>query len=84
MHELGIAASILGAVEKELVLHPGYRASSVAVSIGKYAGVDPTSLLFCFDAVVKNSPLAPLSLHIEPRAGDELDLSSLELEEISA
>ena len=84
MHEMGIAASILDAVEKELGRYPGYRAAKIGVRIGEYAGVDMNSLQFCFEALVKDSPLAPLELGIEWRNGDELDLGSLELEEIAA
>jgi hydrogenase nickel incorporation protein HypA/HybF len=84
MHEMGIASSILEAVEKELALYPGYRAAKIGVRIGEYAGVDSESLRFCFDAIVKDSRLAPLELGIERLDGDELDLGSLELEEVAA
>ncbi len=84
MHEMGIASSILEAVEKELARYPGYRAAKIAVRIGEYAGVDTESLRFCFEAIVKDSALAPLELGIERRDGDELDLGSLELEEVAA
>ena len=70
MHEMGIAASILDAVEKEVVRYPGYRAAKILVRIGEYAGVDTESLRFCFDAIVKDSPLAPLELAIDWRNGD--------------
>jgi hydrogenase nickel incorporation protein HypA/HybF len=84
MHEMGIASSILEAVQKELGRYPGYRAAKIGVRIGEYAGIDTMSLQFCFDAIVKDSPLAPLELRIEWRDGEELDLGSLELEEIAA
>jgi hydrogenase nickel incorporation protein HypA/HybF len=84
MHEMGIASSILDAVQKELLRYPGYRVAKVEVRIGDYAGVDGDSLRFCFDAIVKGSQFDPLELAIEPRAGDELDLGSLELEEVAA
>lgn len=85
MHELGIANSILDAVRKELRLYPGYRAAKIGVRIGEYAGVDTESLRFCFDAIVKDSPLAPLELGIEWKdGGDELDLGALELVELEA
>jgi hydrogenase nickel incorporation protein HypA/HybF len=84
MHEMGIASSILDAVRKELQRYPGYRAAKVEVRIGEFAGVDSESLRFCFDSIVKASPLAPLELAVESRSGDELDLGSLELEEINA
>ena len=81
---MGIAASILDAVKKETERYPGYRAAKIAVRIGEYAGVDTMSLRFCFEAIVKDSPLAPLDLAIEWRDGEELDLGKLELEEIAA
>jgi len=84
MHEMGIASSILEAVRKELLRYPGYRAAKVDVRIGEFAGVDGESVRFCFDTIVKDSPLAPLELAIKPCAGDELDLGSLELEELTA
>ena len=81
MHEMGIASSLLEAVEKELQGYPGFRASKVQVRIGEFAGVDSESLQFCFEAIVKDSPFAPLELAIERTAGAELDLASLELDE---
>ena len=84
MHEMGIAGSILDAVAKEMERYPGHRAVKVGVRIGEFAGVDSESLRFCFDAVVKGSPVAPLELAIERMAGEELDLGALELEEISS
>jgi hydrogenase nickel incorporation protein HypA/HybF len=82
MHEMGIASSILEAVQKELLRYPGYRVAKVGVRIGQYAGVDDASLRFCFDAIVKGSPLAPLELAIEATNGDELDLGTMELDEL--
>jgi hydrogenase nickel incorporation protein HypA/HybF len=84
MHEMGLASSILEAVQKELLLYPGYRAARVAVRIGEFAGVDGESLRFCFEAIVKNSSMDSLELGIEPGSGDELDLGQIELEEVYA
>ncbi|HYA15944.1 MAG TPA: hydrogenase maturation nickel metallochaperone HypA [Bryobacteraceae bacterium] len=81
MHEMGIAASVLEAVGKELTRYPGRRAVKVGLRIGELAGVDAESVRFCFDVIVKDSALAPLELSIEPAAGDELDFAYLELEE---
>ena len=50
---------------KELQRYPEQRASKVAVRIGEFAGVDPESLRFCFEAMVKETELAPLALEIE-------------------
>jgi len=82
MHEMGIASSILEAVQKELLRYPGYRAAKVGVRIGQYAGVDDASLRFCFEAIVQGSAWAPLELSIEATSGDELDLGVMELDEL--
>ena len=82
MHEMGIASSILEAVQKELRLYPGYRVVKVGLRIGEFAGVDSESLRFCFEAIVKDTPFAPLELAIENSSGDELDFSAMELDEI--
>jgi Zn finger protein HypA/HybF involved in hydrogenase expression len=85
MHEMGVANSILEAVEKELDRYPGRYATKVAVRIGEYAGVDPESLKFCFEALVKGTGEgghAPLELAIEWRPGaEDLDVAYLELED---
>ena len=81
MHEVGIADSILQAVRTEVALHAPARASKVGVRVGEMSGVDPNSLSFCFEALVKGSDLEPLELAIEPGAADELKFAWLELEE---
>lgn len=80
---MGVANSILEAVERELDHYPGRFATKVAVRIGEYAGVDPESLRFCFDALVKGSGFERLELAIEWRpAAEDLDLAYLELDEV--
>jgi hydrogenase nickel incorporation protein HypA/HybF len=81
MHEMGIAASVLEAVQKELVLYPGRRAMKVGLRIGELAGVDAESVRFCFDVMVKDSEFGGLELAIEAGVSDELDFVYLELEE---
>lgn len=65
MHELGIASSVLDAIRAELAQRPGSRAAVVGLRIGELAGVDPESLRFGFDALVKDSDLDPLRLEVE-------------------
>jgi hydrogenase nickel incorporation protein HypA/HybF len=87
MHEMGIAGSVLEAVHQELQKYPQHRATKVALRIGEFAGVDPDSLQFCFEALVKDTELEPLELEIEwcraedGRRGDELELAHLELDD---
>lgn len=90
MHEMGIACSILEAVDKELRLYPEQRASKVALRIGEFAGVDTESLRFCFEAITIDSEFGPMELEIEwcraqdGRRGDELELAYLELDDVGA
>jgi hydrogenase nickel incorporation protein HypA/HybF len=65
MHELGIATSVLDAARKEASLHPGSRVLKIGVRIGEWAGVDPESLRFCFEALVTGSEPQPPALSIE-------------------
>lgn len=81
MHEVGIASGILEAVRKETAARDGAHATKVGVRIGELAGVDPQSLAFCFEALVKGTDLEPLALEIEPGVADELEFAFLELEE---
>ena len=80
MHEIGIATNILNAVRAETATHQPARAVKVGVRIGEMAGIDPNSLSFCFEILVKGTDLEPLELAIEPGKTDELEFAYLELE----
>ena len=64
VHELSIAESILEAVRKELLSHPGARPTRVGLRIGEMAAVDADSLSFCFEAVLKDTEWESLQLDI--------------------
>ncbi len=64
MHEMSIAASMLEAVQAESARH-GAHVLALGLKVGELSGVDSESLRFCFDALVENTDLAPLALHIE-------------------
>ena len=82
MHEMGIASSILEAVQTEAKRHPGSRVLKVGLRLGEYAGVDTESLRFCFDVLKEDADLAKAELEIDYQpASTELQLSHLELEE---
>ena len=83
VHELGIAASVLDAVRTEVGMRPGFRAIVVALRVGALAGLDPESLRFGFEAMVRDSDLDPLRLEVEGAEADELDIAWIELEEVS-
>ncbi len=82
MHEMGIASSILEAVQAESERHPSSRVLKVALRIGEYAGVDTESLRFCFDALKDDAGLGGAELVIDylPKSTD-LQLTHLELED---
>jgi len=67
MHEMSIAASMLEAVQEESTRR-GAHVLAVGVKIGALSGVDAESLRFCFEALVKDTDLAPLSLEVEALA----------------
>lgn len=86
MHELGIADSILDVARAEWKRNRSTRLISVGIKLGDVAGVDPDALSFCFDALVKDSELEPLTLAIErsphrrlcPRCADEFPVVDYE------
>jgi hydrogenase nickel incorporation protein HypA/HybF len=81
MHELGIANSVLEAVEAETARRAGGVPVKVGLRIGEFAGVDPDALSFSFEALVAGTKWHGLALEIQPASRDELELTYLELEE---
>jgi hydrogenase nickel incorporation protein HypA/HybF len=67
MHELGIANSVLEAVQTEAALHPGARPVKVALRVGELSGVDPDALSFSFEVLVAGTPWERLALQIETK-----------------
>jgi len=65
MHELGIANSVLEAVQAEAARHPGSVPVRVGLRIGELAGVDPDALAFSFQALTSGTEWQRLALEIE-------------------
>jgi hydrogenase nickel incorporation protein HypA/HybF len=65
MHELGIAQSILEAVNAEAARHNGARPVKVALRVGELAAVDPEALRFALEALTSDTELQGLQLEIE-------------------
>jgi hydrogenase nickel incorporation protein HypA/HybF len=66
MHEMGIALQIVEIVRDSIPAHMGaVRVERVNLKIGKLAAVVPESLRFCFDIVIKETPLEGAELHIQ-------------------
>lgn len=87
MHEIGIANSILDAVQAEAALHPGGEPRKVAVRIGELAAVDTDALRFAFEVLIRDTDLDALRLEIEicPRrqrcaCGCEFNVTGYELQ----
>ena len=67
MHELGIANSVLEAVQAEAARHPGAAVLKVGITVGELAGIDPQALAFGFEAIVAGTEWQHLVLEIETR-----------------
>ena len=62
---MGIANSILEAVQKEANRYPGTRATKVGIRIGELAAIDEEALRFCFEVLARDTALEGLQLEIE-------------------
>jgi hydrogenase nickel incorporation protein HypA/HybF len=65
MHELAIANSVFDAVQKETQLRSARRVTRIGLRLGDLAGVNAEALTFCFEAVIKHTPLESVLLEIE-------------------
>ena len=65
MHELGIANSVLEAVQLEAQRYPRAAPVKVGVRVGELAGVDRDALAFSFQAITAGTEWARLTLEIE-------------------
>jgi hydrogenase nickel incorporation protein HypA/HybF len=65
MHEMGIAYSVLQAVETEIQRYPGSYASKVCLRVGQMTAVDEDSLRFCLEAITRETVFESLELAIE-------------------
>lgn len=81
MHEMGIATSVFDIMKKEAEQHPGCRVTKVGMRLGGLAGVDPSSLTFCFEVLVKGTQYEPVVLDIETGSRDELEMSFVEIDD---
>jgi len=67
MHEVGIANSVLEAVQTEAARHPGAVVRKVGVTVGELAGIDPDALAFSFEALTTGTEWQQLVLEIQTR-----------------
>jgi len=70
MHELAITQEIVRGVAEELAKLPaGTKLNRVSLLVGELTGYVPESLRFCYEAIVRDSPLAGSVLEIDYRRG---------------
>lgn len=69
MHEMSLAESIRGIVDEARERDSFKRVRTVVLALGELAAVEPESLRFCFDAVMKGGPAEGAELRIEPVPG---------------
>ncbi|GAA5190746.1 hydrogenase maturation nickel metallochaperone HypA [Ferrimonas gelatinilytica] len=67
MHEMSLAEGILQIVESQAA--PSPKVHSVTLSVGELAGVELTSLKFCFDVVTRDTLAEGALLEIESVPG---------------
>ena len=66
MHEMGIAMEIVDIAKASIPQDmQGARVQRVNLQVGKLSAIVPDSLRFCFDLVVKETPLEGAELAIE-------------------
>jgi hydrogenase nickel incorporation protein HypA/HybF len=65
MHEMGIASSILDAVQRESRRRPGLVPRKVGVRIGELSGVNPDALRFSFEILARESDFPTIQLEIQ-------------------
>ena len=76
MHELALTQSLVDLVTDRTA---GRRVVAVHLRVGELSGVVAEAMEFSFDVVTAGGPLEGATLVVERTAGDELDLSHVEL-----
>lgn len=65
MHELVFAEEILHTVETTAEEHKANKINHLKLQIGKYAGIDQSSLLFCLESIATGTPMEGAKIDIE-------------------
>jgi hydrogenase nickel incorporation protein HypA/HybF len=65
MHEMSIVEALLDAVRRETQAYPAAQVATVRVRVGALRQVVPETLVFCYEAATRDTPLAPSRLEIE-------------------
>ena len=65
MHELSITQSLLEIVNQEVAKHAISRVTTVKLKVGKLSAIEPTSLIFCFEILTKETLMEGAELVID-------------------
>lgn len=65
MHEFSLVEALLEAVAAEMKSRPNARVRAVAIRVGELRQVEPSTMEFCYEAAVQDTPLAGSRLRIE-------------------
>lgn len=81
MHEMSIALEVCRIAETRLTPEALPRLVSVGLIVGDDAGVEPSNLQFCLDALLAQPPFNGATAKIARQPGDELRVDYLEVDE---
>jgi Zn finger protein HypA/HybF involved in hydrogenase expression len=84
MHEMGVATEICRIAEHKVGTAMAPNLRRVAVVVGSDAGVEPSSLGFCLDALLAQPPFGGASSEIALVPGDALHVDYLEVDDGSS
>jgi hydrogenase nickel incorporation protein HypA/HybF len=78
MHEMSIAESLVSILEDEAVKQQYQKVKQVWLVVGPLSAIEPEALVFCFEAVTKNTLAEGAKLHIEATPGEAFCLMCLD------
>ena len=81
MHELSVALEVCRLAEEQVGREACGQVVTVALDVGDDAGVDPSSLEFCLEALLKEPPFVGATPVVTRCSGDVLRLSYLEVDD---
>lgn len=84
MHEMSIALDVCRIVEEKVGVASLPELITVALDVGNDAGVEPESLEFCLEVLLKQPPFRRARPLITRVAGDVLRVSYLEVDDGSS
>jgi hydrogenase nickel incorporation protein HypA/HybF len=65
MHEMSIVEALLESIRAEVGPYPDARVQVVRVRVGTLRQIEPAMLGFCYDAAVRDTPLAGSRLEVQ-------------------